>query len=108
FTSNPRALEVDALWLIEQGVLTQRTLTGERLLSLGANVQTFALEQYDTLRVAYVDDGALYEAAGPNFFPVLIAEDACEPRYDEFYLNFLAPCEERQLVRLDLTTGELE
>lgn len=99
---------VQALWFVENGVLTQRALTGELILSRGQNVRAFEQALFDTLRVAYVDGNDLYEAAGPAFVPVLIAEDGCEPRYSGIYLNFYTPCEAQQLVRVDLTTGEPE
>jgi hypothetical protein len=99
---------VQALWFIENGVLTQRALTGELILSRGENVRAFEQALYDTLRVAYVDGNELYEAAGPAFVPVLIAEDGCQPRYNGIHLNFFTPCQAQQLVRVDLTTGEPE
>jgi hypothetical protein len=95
-----------ALWIIENGVLRQRTIEGKLLFSRGENVRTFEQALYDTLRVAYVDGNDLYEAAGPDFVPVLIAEDACEPFYAGIDLNLYTPCADRQLVRIDLTTGE--
>jgi|GEM_PF-6220489 len=94
------------LWLLENHALTQRTLQGELLLSLGQDVTTFAQALFDTLRVAYVDGNDLYEAAGPAFRPELIAHDACEPGYSGLDLDFFSPCAANQLERIDLTTGE--
>lgn len=99
---------VQALWLLENGALTQRTLTGELLFSRGQDVRQFAQALFNTLRVAYVDGTTLYEAAGPDFQPSPIAENACAPLYSGLSLNLYAPCDAEQLVRIDLTTGEAQ
>lgn len=100
----------EALWLTEgtEGKvrLTQRALDGTLLLALGSNVTgKFDQTQRDALRVSFTDNGNLYEAKGPDFTPVLIAEDACEPSYSGSSLDLWTPCADRQLVRIDLTTG---
>jgi hypothetical protein len=102
------AIGPQLLWLLEGGALTQRSLTGELVFSRGTAVTAFEQALYDTLRVAYVDGGNLYEAAGPDFAPVRLADDACEPFYMGVSLNLYTPCKARQLVRIDLTTGEAE
>ncbi len=96
----------EALWLVEDGKLTQRALDGTLLLSLGSRVDdVFAQTLRDQLRVVYVDNGNLFEAKGPSFTPVLIAESACNPLYQDNVLDLWMPCADRQLVRVDLMSG---
>jgi hypothetical protein len=96
----------EALWLVEDRKLTQRALDGTLLMTLGSEVEDYFVQTLrDQLRVAYVDKGNLYEAKGPSFVPVLIAEDACAPSYQDNALDLHLPCADRQLVRIDLTTG---
>jgi hypothetical protein len=98
----------EALWLFEGGKLSQRALDGTLLVSpIGSKVDHhfFAQTLRDALRIAYVDDGNLWEAKGPGFSPVLIAEGACAPSYGDNTLDLWLPCADRQLVRVDLTTG---
>ncbi|MDB4971890.1 MAG: hypothetical protein JWN48_231 [Myxococcaceae bacterium] len=98
-----------AIWLLEGGKLTQRALDGTLLLSLGSAVSQFsqALLQ-GVLRVAYTDGGSLFEAKGPDFRPVLIATDACDPGYNGAALDLHTPCTPAQLVRIDLVTGTIK
>jgi hypothetical protein len=104
---NDTAGSVEALWFVEGGKLTQRALDGTLLLTLGTNVEGFVQTLRDQLRIAYVDGGNLFEAKGPAFNPVLIAEGACNPLYQDNVLDLWLTCEDRQLVRIDLTTGEI-
>jgi hypothetical protein len=96
----------DALWLLEDGVLSQRSWTGAPRVTLGEQVSAFALSPAGP-RVAFVDDGTLYEAVGPAFRPKRLAADACLPRYGEGVLDFLSPCAEGRLQRRELASGEL-
>ncbi|HEX5657365.1 MAG TPA: hypothetical protein VFX59_09220, partial [Polyangiales bacterium] len=96
-----------ALWLLEAGKLTQRALDGTLLLSLGTNVAAFTQTLRDQLRVAYVDNDNLYEAKGPDFTPVLVAEGACAPGYQDSALDLWLPCSDRQLVRINLQDGTI-
>ncbi|MFT3921637.1 MAG: hypothetical protein QM778_03795 [Myxococcales bacterium] len=105
-TNGSTPIGPQTLWLIENSTLTQRTLQGELLFSRGQDVRDFSQALFDTLRVAYVDGNDLYEAAGPDFQPVRIAQDACEPVYSGLNLDLYSPCAAEQLVRIDLTTGE--
>ncbi|MET0284306.1 MAG: hypothetical protein ABW352_07540 [Polyangiales bacterium] len=98
----------ESLWLVEDRKLTQRALDGTLLLTLGSDVGDYFVQTLrDQLRVAYVDRGNLYEAKGPSFAPVLIAEDACSPSYQDNALDLHMPCADEQLVRIDLTTGAI-
>jgi hypothetical protein len=96
----------DALWLLEDGLLTQRNLSGELRVVLGEQVSAFTLA-WDAARVAYVDAGALFEAVGPAFEPEALAEDACLPHYGDDVLDFFSPCERQTLRRRELASGEL-
>ncbi len=107
-TTGESPVGAQAFWLLENGALTQRTLTGELLFSRGQDVRDFTQALFNTLRVAYVDGTTLYEAAGPDFQPVAIAHDACEPNYSGLSLNLFTPCDDRQLVRIDLTNGQAQ
>jgi hypothetical protein len=98
----------DALWLLENGRLVQRTYGGKVLFGLGKDVQEFTQAMFDTLRVAYRDGTRLFEAAGPDFKPFMVAEDGCSPRYSGNTLSVWSPCADRQLVRLDLITGMIQ
>jgi hypothetical protein len=97
-----------AIWLLESGKLTQRALDGTLLLALGKAVDSFQQLFSDQLRVAYHDGQDVFEAKGPDFTPVLIAEDACQPEYAERSLELKKPCAANQLVRIDLTTAEVK
>lgn len=97
----------DALWMIEAGELTQRSLQGERLRSLGHAVNGLALDG-EGERVAFIDDGALYEAVAPKYEARPIAPDACSPRYTRDTLEFFAPCEEKALIRIHIDSREIE
>lgn len=101
-------VEEQAVWVIEGRQLTQRTLLGEERLRMGKAVTTYTQATFDTLRIAFIDNGDAYEAAGPNFHPFLVRQDACDPRYYGTTLNVLSPCKEKQLVRFDLLTGTVE
>jgi hypothetical protein len=102
-TSTPQAL-----WIFEGGSLTQRALDGTLLLKVGTKVSGFAQTLLrDGLRVSFRDGLDLFEARSPDFTPVLIAEDACRPEYANAALDFRLPCERDQLVRVDLTTGQV-
>jgi hypothetical protein len=106
-TQNGVPIGAQALWLIENGKLTQRSLEGKLLFTRGKDVRPqFQQALYDTLRIAYQDGSDLYEAVAPDFVPVLIAKDACRPLYSGLELNLWTPCADRQLVRIDLVTGE--
>lgn len=94
------------LWLVEDGALTQRTLDGELLLTMGSSVSEFSQVLFGELRIAFVDDGDLYEAIGPDFNPTRLAESACQPFYKGTTLELKRPCAEQQLVRINLQTGE--
>jgi hypothetical protein len=94
------------LWIIEDGKLTQRTLDGTLLLSFGTNVTAFSQVLLSQLRVAYVDEGNVYEAVGPLFDPTRIATGACSPAYRGSSLELHNPCADSQLVRINLMTGE--
>ena len=100
--------EEQALWLIENGRLVQRTYSGKVLVGLGKDVKGFTQAVFDTVRVAYQDGTRLYEDAGPEFTPFLVAEDGCAPRYSGNTLSLLSPCADEQLVRLDLITGTVQ
>jgi hypothetical protein len=100
--------EEQALWLIENGRLVQRTFGGKVLLAIGKDVQDFTQAVFDTVRVAYQDGQRLFEAAGPQFTPFLVAEDGCSPRYSGNTLSLLSPCADEQLLRLDLITGTVQ
>jgi hypothetical protein len=95
------------LWIIENGQLTQRALDGTLVLSLGERVTGFSQVLLAQLRVAYLDDGNVYEAIGPNFEPTRIAKGACAPVYRGNSLELHSPCSDSQLVRINLMTGEL-
>jgi hypothetical protein len=97
-----------SLWLIEDGKLRQRLLDGTLVVSMGEDVTDFSQAVHDGLRVAYVDGGNLFEAVSPDFEPVMIADDACEPEYRSGYLDLFQPCEARQLVRILLFNGNIE
>jgi hypothetical protein len=97
-----------ALWLIEDDKLTQRLLDGTLVTSLGKQVTDFSQAIHDGLRVAYVDGSDLYEAVGPEFEPVPIADDACEPEYRSGFLDLYRPCADRQLLRILLFSGKVE
>lgn len=97
-----------ALWLIEDDKLTQRLLDGTLVMRLGERVTDFSQALHDGLRVAYVDGGDLYEAVGPEFDPVPIADDACEPEYRNGVLDLYRPCADRQLLRIVLFSGKIE
>jgi hypothetical protein len=96
------------LWLIENGVLTLRTLDGTKIVGRGTRVTELTQAAFATLRVAYIDAGNLYEAVAPEFRPALLAQDACGALYAGTTISFFSPCEARQLNRIDLTTGQLE
>jgi hypothetical protein len=98
----------DALWLLEDGVLTQRSLSGALLVALGEAATAFALKGGDSERVAYVDADAVYEAVGPGFVPVRLASDACSPRYRDRSLDFFSPCAARALMRRNLPGGDVQ
>jgi hypothetical protein len=98
----------EALWLIESGKLTQRALDGTLLVAIGSRVSGFQQLLSDQLRVTYRDGSDVFEAKGPDFTPVLIAEDACRPAYNGRSLELRKPCADDQLVRIDLTTGEIK
>ena len=97
-----------AIWLRQSGKLMQRALDGTLLLSLGTKVGGFQQSLSDQLRVAYRDGEDMFEAKGPDFTPVLIAEDACAPEYVARSLEIKKPCAAQQLVRIDLITGEVK
>lgn len=97
-----------AVWLRENGALTQRALTGELLFTRGKNVTEFEQALFSMLRIAYVDDGTLYEATAPDFQPVRLSPDACRLRYLGVDLTFFSPCDKQQFARIDLTSGALE
>ncbi len=96
------------LWLIENGALTLRTLEGELLVKRGTNVSELSQAAFASVRVAYVDGGDLYEAVAPDFTRAPVARDACTVSYSGAKLSFFSPCEARQLVRVDLSTGQRE
>lgn len=100
----------DALWVLEGGgKLTQRALDGTLLLSLGQNVRNLQRKLFaDGERIAYRDGDDLYEAKEPSYAPVLIAKDACRPRYSNEWLDFWMPCSAEQLVRIELSTGQVK
>ena len=103
------ATDPQALWLRENGKLTQRSLDGTLLLSLGTDVTAYRqLLLQGALRVAYVDNSSVFEAKGPSFTPVLVADDACGPEYAGTALTLHTPCDTQQLVRIDLITGEIK
>lgn len=104
-TREPGALERDAVWIVSSGVLKLMTLEGETLAALGRMVTENALSR-DGERIAFVDDGELYEAVLPDFAPNLLARDGCAPRYGRDTLEFNAPCEQEILQRVNLSTGE--
>jgi hypothetical protein len=95
------------VWIIENGQLTQRALDGTLVLSMGERVTAFSQVLLSQLRIAYVDDGNVYEAVGPTFEPTQIAEAACAPAYRGNSLELHSPCSESQLVRINLMTREV-
>ncbi len=103
---NPMGPEM--LWLIENDALTLRTLDGTLVVQRGSAVTEFVQAAFATLHVAFVDGGDLYEAAAPDFKRALVSADACSPSYGGTTISYFAPCADRQLVRLNLQTGELE
>lgn len=100
--------EPQRFWFIENGKLTQRALDGTLLLTLGTAVTTLTDGLFDTLRVAFVDGGDLYEAVAPNFEPTLIGKGACAAVYRGDSLDRYEPCAKKQLVRGSLYSGETE
>lgn len=106
-TNEPEA-GPQALWLIENGELRLRNLDGTLRVTLGEKVTGFVQGAFSQLRIAFIADGNLYEAVGPKFQPVLLRRDACNPYYSGTLLNYFTPCADRQLERIDLTTGEQE
>jgi hypothetical protein len=94
------------LWVLENGQLTQRALDGTLVVSLGDRVTAFSQILLSQLRVAYVDGNDVYEAVGPDFEPVRVAESACVPVYRGNYLEIHNPCTDSQLLRINLMTGE--
>jgi hypothetical protein len=94
------------LWLLEDGVLRQRTLDGSLLLSLGERVTDFVQVMYGELRVAFMAGEDVYEAIAPEFIPTRIADSACGPVYRGNTLELKRPCADDQLVRINLQTGE--
>ncbi len=117
FVQRPGSLNSpQLLWVIENGHLTQRALDGTLVLSLGERVSGFAQVLLTQLRVAYLQDGDLFEAVGPDFEPTRIAEDACNFAYRPGFLDLFQPCGanrppmeeplDRRLVRTNLMTGE--
>jgi hypothetical protein len=97
----------DALWLIEAGRLTQRSLEGERLRTLGRDVTSMVLDGSDE-RLAFVDGGALYEAVAPTFVARQISPDGCSPRYTRDTLEFFAPCAQKALIRIHISRRQIE
>lgn len=97
-----------ALWLIEDDKLTQRQLDGTLVVSLGEHVSEFSQTIHDGLRVAYIDGNNLYEAIGPEFEPVPIADDACRPEYRSGFLDLYRPCADQQLLRILLFNSKIE
>jgi hypothetical protein len=97
-----------ALWLIEDGRLRLRELDGTLRVSIGEKVSAFTQGAFSQPRIAFIAAGDLYEAVAPQFQPVLLARDACTPFYSGTLLSFASPCADRQLVRIDLTTGSTE
>jgi hypothetical protein len=95
------------LWLVEDGILTQRALDGTLVLSLGEMVSEFSQVLFGELRVAYVDHGDMYEAVSPSFTPTRLAEAACQPIYRGNTLELLRPCLDKQLVRINLQSGDV-
>lgn len=95
------------LWLIENNKLKQRALDGTEVLSMGNMVTEFAQVLFGELRVAFVDGGDLYEATGPDFVATRVAEAGCRPTYRGNTLELFRPCMERQLVRINLQSGEV-
>jgi hypothetical protein len=95
------------LWLVEDGVLTQRALDGTLVLSLGEMVTEFTQVLFGELRVTFVDHGDAYEATGPDFEPTKLADAACSPAYRGNTLELFRPCMDRQLVRINLMSGEV-
>jgi hypothetical protein len=100
-------LRDDALWLIETGQLTQRSLSGTQNHVMGSDVSAMVVHP-ELRRVAFVDQGALFEAVAPEFAPKRIAADACGPRYRGGDLEFYAPCEQPGLVRIRISSGKIQ
>jgi hypothetical protein len=99
----------EAVWLLEAGKLTQRALDGTLLLTLGSDVSEFRqILLQGALRIAFHDGTSVFEAKGPTFAPVLVADDACDPDYNGTALDLHTPCGDQQLVRIDLLTGEIK
>lgn len=106
--SGPRAREVEALWIVDGGRLTQRALDGTLLVSMGQKVGGFdqrVSPDGNRLRVAYQDGSDVYEALSPDYAPVRIATDACGPEYVGEALDVHTPvtgrCDQSQLVRVE-------
>lgn len=95
----------EAVWMIANGALSLLTLDGELQASVGSDVNTFSLSR-DRERVAFVDGEDLYEGVVPDYEPHLLASGGCEPRYGRDTLEFFAPCDERRLQRVQLSSGE--
>jgi hypothetical protein len=84
----------------------QRTFLGEFVLSVADGVSNYKQAVVlNTVRVAYRKDERLYEAASPTFEPFRLADDGCNPVYSGTTLNYYSPCENEQLIRIDLSTG---
>lgn len=106
--TGPRAREVEALWIVDAGRLTQRALDGTLLVSMGQSVSGFdqrVSPDGNRLRVAYRDGSDVYEALSPDYAPVRIATDACGPEYVGDALDVHTPvtgrCDLSQLVRVE-------
>lgn len=106
--SNSGPVGPQALWLIENGVLTLRTFDSKIVVQRGKAVSELTQAAFTTLRVAFVDGGDLYEAVAPDYKRALIAADACSPQYNGAKIAYFSPCGARQLERLDLSSGERE
>ena len=96
------------LWLIENGVLTLRALDGTKVVARGTAVSEVSQAAFSSLRVAYVDEGTLYEAVAPDFKPEIVQPDACTAQYAGTTLSFFSPCDDRQLIRINLQTAQCE
>ncbi|MDB4989053.1 MAG: hypothetical protein JWN04_4231, partial [Myxococcaceae bacterium] len=100
--------DAEAMWIIEDGKLTQRGFDGTLLLSLGSDVSEFQQNLLQgALRVAFTDGGRVFEAKAPGFVPMLVAEDACHPSYNGSSLDLHTPCSAQQLVRINLVNAEI-
>lgn len=96
----------DTFWLLEGDQVALRAFDGSLIVAVGADAQVLAVSP-EAPRFAFTSGDALYEAVAPRFEVHLIANDACEPRYEGDTLAFFSPCARRQLQKHKSGNDEL-